>query len=114
MATQLRNNSSSCPLELGVGYPWLGVLEWPAPGVQWPAAPEPVHNHGAEDGAGLSCREYPTLSGRLRGACLDQPRERWRYVGRVKFFNAYDIWELVANPAGGRRVGESWACLVPA
>lgn len=31
----------------------------------------PVHNHGTEDGPGLSCPEYRTDGGRLRGTCLD-------------------------------------------
>jgi hypothetical protein len=79
----------------------------PAPAsVKWPAAPGPVHNHGPEDGAGLLCREYPTLSGRLRGACLDQPRERWRYLYRTDGWTGpLDVWELVANPGDGRQVG---------
>lgn len=32
--------------------------------------PLPVHNHGAEDGLGLSCPERLTAGGQLRGACL--------------------------------------------
>ncbi|QYC54960.1 hypothetical protein SEA_POPPER_43 [Arthrobacter phage Popper] len=32
---------------------------------------QPVHNHGPEDGAGLSCREARTDAG-PRGACLDE------------------------------------------
>ena len=36
-----------------------------------PAVPFPkVHNHGPEDGPGLSCPEA-TVDGQLRGACLD-------------------------------------------
>ena len=30
----------------------------------------PVHNHGPEEGAGLSCREYRTGDGGLEGECL--------------------------------------------
>lgn len=30
-----------------------------------------VHNHGTEDGPGLSCRETRDADGRLRGDCLE-------------------------------------------
>ncbi|WPJ30593.1 hypothetical protein [Streptomyces phage Psst1] len=30
----------------------------------------PVHNHGPEEGAGLSCNEFRLPDGSLRGACL--------------------------------------------
>lgn len=161
------NTRENCTLELGIGYPWLGILDQPAPAVPPRPAPVPaersimdllgwkltgtcgcttcvrarvaervaqmvpaprragkatelerlrqlVHNHGPEDGAGLSCPER-WQGDQLRGACLDQPRERWRYLYRTAGWTGpLDVWELVANPGPGRQVGNLVAVSVPA
>lgn len=44
----------------------------------------PVHNHGPEDGPGLSCPETRSHDGRLRGACLGAlPQPGGAYSGEV-------------------------------
>ncbi len=52
---------------------WLMEHEWhglPEPACPICSAGHMVHDHGAEDGAGLACRERRTEAGLLRGECL--------------------------------------------
>lgn len=63
-----------------------------------------IHNHGTEDGPGLSCREHRRPDGTLRGACL--PREKWTLMGRISISgNGWYVWGRPDRP-------ERWACRV--
>ncbi len=51
-----------------------------------------IHNHGTEDGPGLSCPEARRHDGTLRGACL--PRERWTFRTRVTLLGQdWYVWD---------------------
>lgn len=54
-----------------------------------------VHNHGTEDGPGLSCPEIRLPDGSLQGACMSK---KWKMVqGNIPVFIDGDLGKLIGK-----------------
>jgi hypothetical protein len=57
-----------------------------------------VHNHGTEDGPGLSCPER-SIDGKLRGACMERLlAEAWEAGREVGLTQDFEATTQITNP----------------